>query len=356
MKIKIKYYLPGDEQDRCRSVEVEGSDIAAIAKTFHKEHSDANGRVFTYENKVYMIDDEDGELITEAMLNRTKPIREVRSDPTESSERLDANESTIEMPDRVWTVLGEADNRVCIEDAAIGETALRWTVRHGAKKGDGALFYLLNPVSSFVAFGILKRDAVMESLQVRARRASKKEHFWTTIGDIQMLHHLTRTELMERVREFTWVKMPINSYLIPDDVLSQISKLICVREAEGSDRFEEGSRVEYLVKGATSPVEGIVERIDDDKQIAMVSRDGNGALDSVSYGAVRAILWDPDEEDDDEIQVGDLVEFSVKGVEETQEGEIQSLNDEKQMASIKSGETTRDVSYDDIVAILEGEE
>ena len=78
----------------------------------------------------------------------------------------------------------------------------------------------------------------------------------------------------------------------------------------------------------------------------------NSVTATFPYDGIVAIIEDSDD-DEGEIEVGSKVEFKVKGMEATQEGVILRLDDEKEIASIKSDKTTMDVLYDDIVSILE---
>jgi putative restriction endonuclease len=109
-----------------------------------------------------------------------------------------------------------------LEECSVTGDFVYWTINSKAEIDDEVFFYLIAPVSSFVARGIVQSTPE----QVNDPRDEWFGHFMADIGDLTMLPrwlHIRR--LRSAFPAWGWLKQPRRSTRIPDKVVPQLLQM-----------------------------------------------------------------------------------------------------------------------------------
>lgn len=116
-----------------------------------------------------------------------------------------------------------------------GRRLVHWTINALAKPNDRALFYMIRPLSAFVAWGTVRSKASLAA----GKRYGWPGHHMSVISDIKMLpRYVPLNELRRCLPEWGFLKQPRHSITVPDALVGKLEW--CLNEltrgpAEASD-------------------------------------------------------------------------------------------------------------------------
>ncbi len=128
-------------------------------------------------------------------------------------------------------------------DAERGETY--WTINSKAKKNDYALIYMIAPVSSIVARGVVLTDAERDT----DPNNYWYRHFECHISDLEMLANpVPLAEIRRKIPEWGYWKTPIKSTRVPDNLAGKIERLLDKSNNQETIVFPDVDEIDVSVK------------------------------------------------------------------------------------------------------------
>jgi hypothetical protein len=129
-------------------------------------------------------------------------------------------------PAAAHVCFGDPDDHLpVLEELARSQGADEWTVNREARGGDLALFYLMRPLSAFVAWGVVQRDAA------RQTRGRWRGFYIADVAGVQMLARpVPRRELCERFPEWGYLRYPRHSVRVPERFVGPLLRYLGVAE------------------------------------------------------------------------------------------------------------------------------
>lgn len=123
-------------------------------------------------------------------------------------------------PPRVYVCLGTpAEHLEELKDVAAGALWTKWTINKGAVEGDQVVFYMLKPLSAFVAAGIVEDAPRLEDDE----SSGWYGHYMTDISGVQMLPWLVPIpQARTRFPQWGWLRQPRQSTLVPSDFTNEL--------------------------------------------------------------------------------------------------------------------------------------
>ncbi len=123
-------------------------------------------------------------------------------------------------PPRVYVCLGTpAEHLEELKDVAAGALWTKWTINKGAVEGDQVVFYMLKPLSAFVAAGIVEDAPRLEDDE----SSGWYGHYMTDISGVQMLPWLVPiSQARTRFPQWGWLRQPRQSTLVPSDFTNEL--------------------------------------------------------------------------------------------------------------------------------------
>jgi hypothetical protein len=119
-----------------------------------------------------------------------------------------------------------------LEELAATQAMDWWTINRHARAGDIALFYLMRPVCSFVAWGVVASEAV------RQTQGKWKGHWVANVSQVRMLARpVSLVELRQRLPQWRYLIYPRQSVCVPPRYVVQLLTLLGIRwqDAQGGD-------------------------------------------------------------------------------------------------------------------------